>query len=57
LKPFDELTYRGQVERLRLLGEAALREFGVRAPALRHIAPRGASEGLPRARTCLAGTC
>jgi Ser/Thr protein kinase RdoA (MazF antagonist) len=38
LKPFEELTYRGQVERLRSVGEAALGEFGVRSPELRHIA-------------------
>ncbi len=38
MKPFEELTYRGQIERLRSMGESALREFGIRSPALKHMA-------------------
>ncbi len=38
MKPFEELTHRGQVSRLRALGAEALRGFGIRSPTLRHIA-------------------
>jgi Ser/Thr protein kinase RdoA (MazF antagonist) len=35
---FEDLSYRGQVDRLREMGTAALREFGLRSPSLKHIA-------------------
>ncbi|MEZ4737069.1 MAG: phosphotransferase [Caldilineaceae bacterium] len=34
MKPFDTLTYRGQLHRLRQLGQAALAEYAVPAPRL-----------------------
>ncbi|MFH1501504.1 MAG: phosphotransferase [Candidatus Eisenbacteria bacterium] len=38
MKSFEDLSYRGQVDRLKAMGEEALREFGVRSPSLKHIA-------------------
>lgn len=38
MKPFSELSYRGQIGRLRALGERALKRFGVRPTSMRHIA-------------------
>lgn len=38
MRSFGELTYRGQIERLRALGTSALKEFGLRSATLRHLA-------------------
>ncbi len=38
MKPFEELTYRGQVQRLRTLGQSALSDYGFDEPRLTYIA-------------------
>ena len=38
MRPFDELSHRGQLERLRSLALTSLAEFGIRPSSVRHIA-------------------